>query len=75
MGSCDDCCFQYGEDNCDGQQVCHQGQSTELNGNNELYVIPGPLESTPCGYDWGDEECIYGGSGRRGGSFNKIVRR
>ena len=72
---CGPCCAAFGEDNCDGQKACYQGQSTDTNSNGELYVIPGPLENTPCGYDWDIEGCLYGGYGRRGGSAKRIVRR
>ena len=62
---CDDVCMSLGtgpgdDGNCDYQHHCLTMGATDINmDTNEIYVIPGEPETTPCMWSWGDG-CLYG---------------
>ena len=73
--NCNAVCDQFGDmGSCDGNYACYTMNNVQQNEFGEWEVVVGTPESTPCMWDWGDEICMYGGSGQRGGSVKNIVK-
>ena len=70
--TCNQACSSYDMSNCDGTFACYQIDIVEQNQDGEYINVLGPLETTACQYDYGDQICMYGGTGERGGLFGGI---